>query len=90
MTFTQAVFQCKVLDTSLLEIRSPEEYSYLLNNTIGSNIWLGIKVTKNLYVIFSDVVIVMKSQSNFMGSWTYMSNNQSVRFTDWYQESILH
>ena len=90
MTFTQAVFQCKVLDTSLLEIRSPEEYSYLLNNTIGSNIWLGIKVTKNLPVIFSDVVIVMKSQSNFMGSWTYMSNNQSVRFTDWYQESILH
>lgn len=90
MTFTQAVFQCKVLDTSLLEIRSPEEYSYLLNNTIGSNIWLGIKVTKNLSVIFSDVVIVMKSQSNFMGSWTYMSNNQSVRFTDWYQESILH
>lgn len=90
MTFTQAVFQCKVLDTSLLEIRSPEEYSYLLNNTIGSNIWLGIKVTKNLSVIFSDVVIVMKSQSNFMGSWTYMSNNQSVRITDWYQESILH
>ena len=90
MTFTQAVFQCKVLDTSLLEIRSPEEYSYLLNNTIGSNIWLGIKVTKNLSVIFSDVVILMKSQSNFMGSWTYMSNNQSVRFTDWYQESILH
>ena len=90
MTFTQAVFQCKVLDTSLLEIRSPEEYSYLLNNTIGSNIWLGIKVTKNLPVIFSDVVIVMKSQSNFMGSWTYMSNNQSVRITDWYQESILH